>query len=41
VENREVLIAYLRMKTDESDWHAVSDCANDLRELETKLESLR
>lgn len=31
---RLILIAYLRMKVDESDWHGVSDAANDLRVLE-------
>lgn len=33
---RDVLIAYLRMKTDDGDWHAVSDAANDLRVLDGK-----
>lgn len=33
---RDALIEYLRMKTDESDWHAVSDAANDLRVLEAQ-----
>lgn len=33
-ERRAALIAYLRMKTEEGDWHAVSDAANDLRVLE-------
>lgn len=31
---RKVLIDYLRTKTDEGDWHGVSDAANDLRVLE-------
>lgn len=30
------LIEYLRVKTQECDWHAVSDAANDLRVLEAK-----
>jgi hypothetical protein len=33
---RSPLIAYLRAKTDEGDWHAVSDAANDLRVLEAQ-----
>ncbi len=31
-----MLIAYLRMKVDQADWHAVSDAANDLRVLEAE-----
>lgn len=31
------LIAYLKAKTALADWHAVSDCANDLRELDVEL----
>ena len=31
---RATLIAYLKVKTDEGDWHGVSDAANDLRVLE-------
>lgn len=30
----EILVKYLLMKADQGDWHAVSDAANDLRELE-------
>lgn len=33
-ERRTVLIAYLKMKTFQCDWHGVSDAANDLREME-------
>lgn len=32
-----VLIAYLRLKTDEQDWHGVSDAANDIRVLEAQI----
>jgi hypothetical protein len=32
----ETMINYLKMKVDEKDWHAVSDAANDLRELVAK-----
>ena len=31
---REILISYLKVKTNECDWHGVSDAANDLRVLE-------
>lgn len=33
------LVAYLRMKADQSDWHAVSDAANDLLALEAEYSS--
>lgn len=33
---RKVLIDYMKVKMDESDWHGVSDVANDLRELEAE-----
>jgi hypothetical protein len=32
------MIAYLRLKVDEEDWHGVADAAMDLREIEAKLE---
>ena len=32
---RQTLIEYLQLKTSESDWHAVSDAANDLRVMES------
>lgn len=35
------LVAYLRMKVEQRDWHGVSDAANDLRELEAKHPELR
>lgn len=35
------LIAYLRMKLDAGDWHAVQDAASDIRELDAKLELLK
>lgn len=34
---RQALIAYMRMKMDEGDWHGVSDAANDLRVLEAQM----
>lgn len=36
-EYREVLITYLRYQTAAEDWHAVSDVANDLRELDVEI----
>lgn len=33
-QRRAILLLYLRAKTDEGDWHGVSDAANDLRVLE-------
>ena len=33
---REILIDYLHVMTARSDWHGVSDVANDLRELEAE-----
>lgn len=36
IDARQVLIDYLLMKAEQSDWHAVSDAANDLRVLEAQ-----
>jgi hypothetical protein len=36
VTKRELLHAYIKIKLEERDYHAVSDAANDLRELEVK-----
>ena len=35
-KQRQAYIDYLLMKVQESDWHEVSDAANDLRVLEAK-----
>lgn len=40
-EHRSVLIAYLKAKIEISDWHGVSDAANDLRELEATQRALK
>lgn len=40
LKQREVLITYLEMKTEVEDWHAVSDAACDLRELDVRLKIL-
>ena len=37
---RETLIAYLKMKVEQADWHGVSDAANDLRVLEASMVGL-
>jgi hypothetical protein len=34
--NRAILIQYLQVMMDRSDWHGVSDAANDLRVLEAE-----
>ena len=34
--NRTILIQYLQVMMDRSDWHGVSDAANDLRVLEAE-----
>jgi hypothetical protein len=34
---KQAIINYLNHKIKEDDWHAVSDAANDLRELEVTL----
>lgn len=37
LENRiALMITYLRLRMDMSDWHGVMDAAADLRELETE-----
>lgn len=37
-ERRALYIRYLLMKVEESDWHGVSDAANDLRELDVEID---
>lgn len=32
----ETLVAYLKLKVEQRDWHGVSDAANDIRVLEGK-----
>ncbi len=36
-EQRAALIAYLPIKIKAADWHAVADCAMDLREVDAML----
>jgi len=36
-DRRALLINYLKMKIEESDWHGVADAAMDLRELEVRI----
>ncbi len=33
--------SYLQVKIREKDWHAVSDAANDLREIQAKIDILK
>lgn len=33
-QEHEILVLYLRVKTEQEDWYGVSDAANDLRVLE-------
>jgi hypothetical protein len=40
-EIKRVLIAYLEMKIEMQDWHAVSDAANDLREIDLQLKLIK
>ncbi len=35
-----ILVAYLKMKLDAEDWHAVQDAASDIRELDAQIEML-
>lgn len=36
-DKRDTLIDYLKLKTEEADWHGVADAACDLRELEVEI----
>lgn len=38
--SKEELISYMQVKIDIEDWHAVSDAANDLREIDVELITL-
>lgn len=38
IDKKRILVDYLKMKTEDGDWHAVSDAANDLREVEIHLQ---
>lgn len=40
-ENMNVLRHYLETKNDLQDWHAVSDAANDIRELNSEWKALQ
>lgn len=37
-EQKRLMVEYLCMKVTLHDWHAVSDAANDLRELEARIQ---
>lgn len=36
-DKRDTLVEYLKLKTEEADWHGVADAAMDLRELEIEI----
>ena len=38
---KQSLVAYLRMKLDAEDWHAVQDAASDIREIDAQIALLR
>jgi hypothetical protein len=40
LEQRRVLIAYLLSKVEAEDYHAVSDSAMDIREIDVRIECL-
>lgn len=35
-EQHRLMVEYLKLKVEQADWHAVSDAANDLREIEAR-----
>jgi hypothetical protein len=35
------LVDYIKLKIEQKDWHGVSDAANDIRELEAKIETYK
>ena len=37
IQRREILIAYLKMKMEEEDFHGVADAAMDLREIDAQI----
>lgn len=41
LDNRGTMIIYMYLKAEEEDWHGVCDSANDLRDIDTEIETLR
>ena len=35
-----VLVDYIRLKIEQSDWHGISDAANDIRVIEAQIKVL-
>ena len=35
-----VLVEYIRLKIEQSDWHGISDAANDIRVIEAQIKVL-
>lgn len=33
-----IMVTYLKLKLEESDWHGIADAAMDIREIDAKLE---
>ncbi len=40
LREKETMVLYLRLKLDQRDWHGVCDAANDIRDIDAKLELL-
>jgi len=40
-EQIDTLVDYINLKIKQRDWHAVSDAANDIRELQSKIDLLK
>lgn len=38
--HRDAIIAHMKTRLEDADWHGVSDDANDLREVEAELKGL-
>lgn len=36
-ERKEQMIAYLKLKLEEQDWHGVQDAASDIRDIESEM----
>jgi hypothetical protein len=38
---KKCLVEYLKLKVEQEDWHGVSDAANDIREVDAKIATLK
>lgn len=41
LDHRERMVAYLKMKLEDEDWHGVQDAGSDLRDIDSELKGLR